>query len=76
MTGDSCCLFGCVLDGLLVVLRGINQNAGTNHEDMVSLRIWVERDHMISVRQRKVIAPRAVLAELDQSMRAVSRTSR
>jgi len=53
-------------DGLLIVLRGINRNAGADPEDMVSLRIWIERDRMISVRQRQVIAAREVLAELEQ----------
>jgi zinc transporter len=52
-------------DGLLIVLRGINRNAGADPEDMVSLRIWIERDRMISVRQRQVIAAREVLAELE-----------
>ena len=54
-------------DGLLIVLRGINRNAGADPEDMVSLRIWIERDRMISVRQRKVIAAREVFEELEHS---------
>jgi len=52
-------------DGLLIVLRGINRNAGAFPEDMVSLPIWLERDRMISVRQRQVIAAREVFAELE-----------
>jgi len=52
-------------DGLLIVLRGINRNAGADPEDMVSLRIWIERDLMISVRQRQVIAAREVFVELE-----------
>jgi len=52
-------------DGLLIVLRGINRNAGADPEDMVSLRIWIERDSMISVRQRQVIAAREVFVELE-----------
>ena len=52
-------------DGLLIVLRGINRNAGADPEDMVSLRIWIERDRMISVRQRQVIAAREVFVELE-----------
>ena len=54
-------------DGLLIVLRGINRNAGADPEDMVSLRIWVESDRMISVRQRQVIAAREVFVELVHS---------
>ena len=52
-------------DGLLIVLRGINRNAGADPEDMISLRIWIERDHMISVRQRRAIAAREVFTELE-----------
>jgi len=52
-------------DGLLIVLRGINRNAGADPEDMVSLRIWIDPDRMISVRQRQVIAAREVLTELE-----------
>lgn len=43
-------------DGLMVILRGINRNAGADPEDMVSLRMWVEADRMISVRQRPIKA--------------------
>lgn len=50
--------------GLMVILRGINRNAGADPEDMVSIRVWVEHDCMISVRQRPVMAAQKVHAEL------------
>lgn len=42
--------------GTLVVLRGINTNPGADPEDMVSLRLWIERDRVITVRQRRLLA--------------------
>lgn len=30
-------------DGVLVVLRGVNTNEGSEPEDMVSLRMWIEK---------------------------------
>lgn len=50
--------------GLLVVLRGINRNAGADPEDMVSLRVWLETDRIISVRQRPVKASQTIHEDL------------
>lgn len=35
-------------DGIHIVLRGINMNEGQDAEDMVSLRIWTNADHIIT----------------------------
>lgn len=43
-------------DGLLVVLRGVNLNPGADPDDMVSVRLWLERGRVLSVRQRRVMA--------------------
>ncbi len=43
-------------DGLLVILRGVNQNPGSNPEDMVGLRIWIEENRVITVRMRKLMS--------------------
>jgi len=43
-------------DGLLLVLRGVNLNPGAEPEDMVSIRLWVERERMISTRRRKLLS--------------------
>lgn len=43
-------------DGLLVILRGVNQNPGSNPEDMVGLRIWIEGNKIITVRMRKLMS--------------------
>ena len=47
-------------DGLMIVLRGINRNAGADPEDMVSIRIWAEAKRLFSVRQRPILAANSV----------------
>lgn len=42
--------------GLFVILRGINLNEGQKPHDMISLRLWVEENRVISVRIRPVRA--------------------
>ncbi len=41
-------------DSAMIVLRGVNLNAGTKLEDMVSLRLWVEGNRVIDLRHRKL----------------------
>ena len=41
--------------GLLVVLRGVNTNPGDDPEDMVSIRLWIEHDRIISTRRRSLL---------------------
>lgn len=41
-------------DGLLVIVRGVNQNVGAEPEDMVSLRMWVHADRIVSLRHRTI----------------------
>lgn len=43
-------------DGIILNLRGVNLNPGSNPEDMVSLRLWVTSDSIVSGRRRKVFA--------------------
>ncbi len=42
--------------GILVILRGINLNPRSNPEDMVSIRIWLEKNRIISARRKKLMA--------------------
>ncbi len=51
-------------DGLLAVLRGINRNAGADPDDMVSVRIWLTDDALITARQRNLIAATALREQL------------
>ena len=43
-------------DGLIVILRGINTNEGEDPEDMVSVRLWIDPERIISLSRRKVRA--------------------
>lgn len=43
-------------DGLILVLRGINPNPEEESEDMVSLRLWLTPDRIISTRHRRLLA--------------------
>ena len=45
-----------IKDGLILNLRGVNLNPDSDPEDMVSLRLWVTQDAIISARIRKVWA--------------------
>jgi zinc transporter len=46
--------------GLMLMLRGVNLNPGADPEDMVSIRLWLDQNRIISLRQRKVMAVDAV----------------
>jgi zinc transporter len=41
--------------GMLVILRGVNLNPGADPEDMISIRIWVEKDRVISMRGQHIL---------------------
>jgi len=52
-TRPRCQAYSC---GLLVILRGVNLNPGADPDDMISLRVWLEPNRIISIRHRKVMA--------------------
>jgi len=54
--------------GLLVVLRGVNTNPGHDPEDMVSIRVWIEQDRIISTRRRKLLSITDLRGLLDQGI--------
>ena len=39
-------------DGLLIILRAVNTNPGAEPDDMVSIRIWLESNRVITSRRR------------------------
>ncbi len=59
-------------DGVLILLRGVNMNPGADPEDMVSLRIWLEPNRMISVRQRRLLSAQDLREELERGQGPVS----
>lgn len=52
-------------NGLIVILRGVNLNPGADPEDMVSIRLWIDRDRVISVRLRQLMAVADLGGRLD-----------
>ena len=41
-------------EGVLVILRGVNMNPGSSFEDMISIRLWLEKDRIISTGRRNL----------------------
>lgn len=55
-------------DGLLIILRGVNTNPGALPEDMVSLRVWLERGRIVSTRRRRLLSVGSIEEDLDNGM--------
>lgn len=53
-------------DGLLVVLRGVNMNPGADPEDMVSIRLWVNGNRIVSTRRRKLLSVDTLREAIEQ----------
>jgi zinc transporter len=43
-------------DGLLIILRGINLNDTSEPEDMVSIRMWIDNERIITIQKRDMKA--------------------
>ena len=43
-------------EGVMLILRGVNLNENARAEDMISIRLWVDKSRIISVRLRKLKA--------------------
>ena len=43
-------------DGLLLALRGVNLLPLSDPEDMVAIRLWIEKNRIISTRKRKLLS--------------------
>jgi len=52
-------------EGLLIVLRGVNTNPGSDPEDMVAVRVWVEPNRIISTRRRRLLSVVDIAKSLD-----------
>ncbi len=53
-------------DGLLLGLRGVNMNPGSDPEDMVGIRIWFEKNRIITTRQRRLLSISDIQTAIDQ----------
>jgi zinc transporter len=59
-------------NGVLLILRGVNLNPGEEPEDMVSLRLWIERGQLVSVRHRRILVAQDIREHLDGGSGPVS----
>lgn len=50
--------------GILVVLRGVNTNPENDPEDMVAIRIWLQKDRIISSRRRRLLSVQDIVNDL------------
>ncbi len=53
-------------DGMLIILRGVNLNAGAEPDDMISVRIWIDARRIITLRYPKLLALADLKAELEE----------
>lgn len=51
--------------GFVIFLRAVNLNPGDDPDDMVSLRVWLEKNRLITVRQRRVFSIQDIRKELE-----------
>lgn len=58
--------------GILLTLRGVNLNPGSDPSDMVSLRLWVTPHFIISVRKRRLLSVQDVIENLENNEGPVS----
>jgi zinc transporter len=54
--------------GIMFIMRGFNFNEGADIDDLVSLRMWVDGDRAVTLRHRRLFAPRDVKAALENGL--------
>lgn len=52
-------------DNLMMIIRGINQNQGSDPEDMISIRTWIEPRRIITLRHRVSRSLKSLGAEVE-----------
>ncbi|MCF8474406.1 MAG: zinc transporter ZntB [Emcibacter sp.] len=52
-------------DGALIILRGVNLNRNAKPEDMVSIRLWVDKNRIISLQRR----PLKTISDLEEKIK-------
>ncbi|NIP18440.1 MAG: zinc transporter ZntB, partial [Xanthomonadales bacterium] len=50
--------------GILIILRGVNLNEGAQAEDMISVRIWIDKGEIITCRQRNLQSIQSIAERL------------
>lgn len=59
-------------DGLLISLRGVNLNPGADPEDMVSIRVWLTPQVIVTTCKRKLVSVQDLQDQFTQKKGAVS----
>lgn len=59
-------------DALLLIIRGINNNAGAAPEDMISVRAWLEPNRIVTLRHRASSSVKQIVTELQRGTGPVS----
>jgi zinc transporter len=52
-------------EGILLILRGVNLNDNADPEDMISLRLWVSDNNIITLRKRKLKAVQDIVKNIE-----------
>ncbi len=50
--------------GLFAILRGVNLNPGADPEDMISIRLWIDSNQIITLRGPRIMAAQAISKSL------------
>jgi len=54
-------------EGALVILRGVNLNPDSSVEDMVSIRIWLDSERVVSTSRRQLRSVEALQAQIEKT---------
>lgn len=52
-------------DGALLILRGVNLNEDAKPEDMISIRMWIDSQRIITIRRRKLRAVQDIQQQME-----------
>ena len=52
-------------EGIVLILRGVNLNDGSDPEDMISLRLWVSENNIVTLRKRKLKAVQDIVQNIE-----------
>ncbi len=53
-------------DGVMISLRGVNNNPGADPEDMVSIRLFCTANRIVSTRRRRLLSISNIVEDLEQ----------
>jgi len=53
-------------DGLIISLRGINHNPDSEPEDMISIRMWIDQNKVISTGKRRLLSVEEISLDLSR----------